>query len=68
MYDQSGAVPTLQLPSSESDFENQEIEVICENCEKELSRALLLRHIGHKGNEACKSYYGIRFDQMKRAS
>jgi hypothetical protein len=51
-------------PSDKSDFENQEEEVSCENCNEVMERSRFLRHIGK--NEKCKNYYGPRFDAMKR--
>ena len=49
---------------SESDIENPEDEVLCENCDKKLLQSSLLKHISH--SEECKSFYGPRFEEMKQ--
>ena len=42
-----------ELSDSESEEENPEDEVSCENCGKKLTQRSLLKHIGH--TEKCKS-------------
>ena len=39
-------------------------DVICESCNKSFTESTLLRHIGKK--ESCKSFYGLRFNEMKK--
>jgi hypothetical protein len=38
--------------------------VSCDYCSKELPKSSILKHIGN--SQACKVYYGPRFDRMKR--
>ena len=51
-------------PCSESEEENPDDEVSCDNCEKKMVQSSILKHRSH--NEKCKSFYGVRFDEMKR--
>ena len=41
-----------------------EKEISCEFCKKSFNSTSLLRHIGK--TKACKSFYGSRFDYLKR--
>ena len=43
------------------DLANNYLE--CENCMKSWDPDSLLKHIGN--NEKCKSFYGLRFEEMK---
>ena len=41
-----------------------ESEVLCEYCKKSFEPNKILKHIGHV--KACKSFYGPRFDELKK--
>ena len=44
--------------------QNLDVEEICEFCSKYLTQSTILRHIGQ--SEACKAFYGSRFEKMKK--
>ena len=41
-----------------------ESEVLCEYCKKSFEPNKILKHIGHV--KACKSFYGPRYDELKK--
>ena len=41
-----------------------ESEVLCEYCKKSFEPETILKHIGHV--KACKTFYGPRFDELKK--
>ena len=62
--DESQWVLAKEPSDCESEVENPDDEVSCENCNKKFVQSTILKHIGHNAN--CKSHYGPRFEDMKR--
>ena len=52
------------LSPIESEEENPEDEVVCENCGKNLTQSTILKHIVQM--KECKAFYGPRYEEMKR--
>ena len=48
----------------DSEEDNPEDEVTCENCDKKFVQSTILMHLSHRKD--CKSHYGPRFEDMKR--
>ena len=44
--------------------QGKNLEIPCENCKRIFVETTLLRHIGKA--EACKSFYGHKFEEMKK--
>ena len=51
-------------PKSTLTPRKSESEVLCEYCKKSFAPEKILKHIGHV--KACKTFYGPRFDELKK--
>ena len=44
--------------------QTEDLETSCESCNKAFPKSKILRHIG--SSKSCKSFYGLKFIEMKR--
>ena len=51
-------------PKSTLTPRKSESELLCEYCKKSFAPEKILKHIGHV--KACKTFYGPRFDELKK--
>ena len=54
----------LNCEKTKSFHDQNKAKLSCDYCEKKYTTQSLLKHIGR--NEDCKTYYGSRFDELKR--